>query len=119
MSTLFLGREGFHGAGAVSAFVPTTTVYSGTDDVVQPQHEANVSAFLNDERDVGVHNVELQLECPLLPLALVGTHESALWGAPLQALIKDALTHDGPADIPRIENWNSECQKVVADSLTA
>ncbi|KAH7037025.1 uncharacterized protein B0I36DRAFT_282680 [Microdochium trichocladiopsis] len=109
--------EAFRRVGGASAYVPTTTVYSATDDVVQPQSGANASAYLQDERGVGVLNVELQKVCPLASPALVGTHESSLWGAPLQALIKDALTHDGPADISRIPDWNAECSKIAADGL--
>ena len=107
----------FRAAGGASAWVPTTTVYTATDDVVQPQHGQNASAFLNDDRRVGVLNVEVQLHCPLLSPALVGTHESLLWGQPLQSLIKDALTHDGPASIERIPDWNDACSELAARGL--
>lgn len=40
-----------------------------------------------------------------------------LWGAPLQALIKDALTHDGPASIERIPDWNDACSALAARGL--
>jgi hypothetical protein len=50
--------------------------------------------------------------------ALVGTHESLLFSAPLQALLEDALTHDGPASIERIGNWNDACSKIAADGLS-
>lgn len=70
-----------------------------------------------DDRNVGVLNVELQEHCPLLSPALVGTHESSLWGEPLQVLIKDALTHDGPASIDRIPNWNDACSALAATGL--
>ncbi|KAK7182305.1 hypothetical protein DPSP01_002392 [Paraphaeosphaeria sporulosa] len=109
--------EHFRSVGGASAWVPTTTVYTGTDDVVQPQHGTNASALLGDDRDVGVLNVELQLHCPLLSPALVGTHESLLWGQPLQVLIKDALTHDGPASIERISDWNDACSMLAAEGL--
>ncbi|ORY14495.1 hypothetical protein BCR34DRAFT_599050 [Clohesyomyces aquaticus] len=110
----------FRAVGGASAWVPTTTLYTATDDVVQLQHGANASAFLQDTRSVGVLNVELQLHCPLLSPALVGTHESLLWGAPLMALIEDALTHDGPASIDRIGNskWAEVCSKFTADELS-
>lgn len=72
----------FRAAGGANAWVPTTTVYTGTDDVVQPQHGQNASALLGDDRNVGVLNVELQLHCPLLSPALVGTHESPVSSHP-------------------------------------
>lgn len=110
--------EALRAAGGASAWVPTTTLYTGTDDFVQPQHGTNASGFLADERNVGVSNIELQLNCPLDSPALVGTHESLLWGQPLQVLIKDALIHDGPASIERIASWNSACSMLAAEGLS-
>ncbi|KAJ1336183.1 hypothetical protein MN608_02931 [Microdochium nivale] len=107
----------FRRTGA-SAFVPTTTIFSATDEIVQPQHGTGASGYLRDDRGVGVLNVELQKVCPLASPALVNDHISPLWGAPLQALIRDALTHDGPADISRIPTWKSECSKLAADGLS-
>jgi hypothetical protein len=109
--------ETFRKAGGASAYVPTTTIYTATDEIVQPQHGRNASAYLQDTRDVRVLNVELQEHCPLFP-QLVNDHISPLWGAPLMALIRDALTHDGPADISRIPNWIDECSKIAADGLS-
>ncbi|KXJ93619.1 hypothetical protein Micbo1qcDRAFT_220240 [Microdochium bolleyi] len=109
--------KAFRRTGA-SAFVPTTTIFTATDEIVQPQSGSGASGFLQDERGVGVLNVELQRACPLASPALLNDHISPLWGAPLQALIKDALTHDGPADLARIPNWIAECSKLAADGLT-
>ncbi|KAH7031463.1 uncharacterized protein B0I36DRAFT_363152 [Microdochium trichocladiopsis] len=107
---------------SAAAFVPTTTIYTATDEIVQPQHGTGASGYLLQDSSrpaAGVVNVELQKVCPLdSPASLLSDHVSPLWGAALQALIKDALTHDGPADISRIPNWTGECSKLAADGLT-
>ncbi|VUC37657.1 unnamed protein product [Clonostachys rosea] len=97
----------FRNAGGASAWAPTTVVWSATDDIVQPNHGTNASSFLQDTRNVGVTNVELQLACPLLSDC-----------ATLYALLKDALTHDGPASIQRISDFNTACSKIAADGLS-
>ena len=107
---------------SAAAFVPTTTIYSAIDEIVQPQSGAGASGLLlEDPQRPGaeVTNVELQTVCPLdSPASLLSDHISPLFGGALSALIKDALTHDGPAVISRIPNWVGECSKIAADGLS-
>ncbi|KAH7382078.1 hypothetical protein BKA64DRAFT_583833 [Cadophora sp. MPI-SDFR-AT-0126] len=91
--------------GGDSAYVPTTSIYSSTDEVVQPQFGKNASARLHDERDVGVTNCEIQVVVGKKPAALMYTHLSML--NPLAwALTEDAITNGGPGRLDRI---NPKC----------
>ncbi|PVH74676.1 alpha/beta-hydrolase [Cadophora sp. DSE1049] len=62
--------------GGDSAYVPTTSIYSRTDEVVQPQFGKRASALLHDERGVGVTNCEIQAVVGKKPAALMYTHFS-------------------------------------------
>lgn len=104
--------------GGDSAYVPTTTVYSIFDEVVQPQVGTDASSYILDTaRSVGVSNNELQSLCPDQPAGGFYTHEGVMYNAVAWALAKDAITHDGPADLSRID-LATECAKYVADGLT-
>ncbi|KAJ0414025.1 hypothetical protein BJY00DRAFT_46244 [Aspergillus carlsbadensis] len=87
--------------GGDSAFVPTTTFYSSTDEIVQPQDGVEASAYLLDARNVGVTNNQVQVVCDNR-LAIV-LHEGALFNALAWGLIQDALTHDGPGRPDRLD----------------
>jgi len=60
--------------GGDSAYVPTTSIYSRTDEVVQPQFGKWASALMRDERQVGVTNCEVQAVAGKKPAGLVYTH---------------------------------------------
>lgn len=62
--------------GGGSAYVPTTSIYSSTDEVVQPQFGERASALLHDERGVGATNCEIQAVVGKKPAALMYTHFS-------------------------------------------
>lgn len=62
--------------GGDSAYVPTTSIYSSTDEVVQPQFGKKASALVHDERGVGVTNCEIQAVVGKKPAALMYTHFS-------------------------------------------
>ncbi|KAK8128954.1 hypothetical protein PG984_010062 [Apiospora sp. TS-2023a] len=91
-------------AGGDSAYVPTTTFYSGFfDEIVQPQHGTDASAYLLDARGVGVINVEPQVVCPPgSPGASFYGHAGMLYHPLTYALIEDALTH-GSSNLSRVD----------------
>ncbi|KAK7926619.1 hypothetical protein PG985_003617 [Apiospora marii] len=91
-------------AGGDSAYVPTTTFYSGFfDEIVQPQHGTDASAYLLDARGVGVTNVEPQVVCPPgSPGAGFYGHAGMLYHPLTYALIVDALSH-GSSDLSRVD----------------
>ncbi|RHZ71044.1 hypothetical protein CDV55_108365 [Aspergillus turcosus] len=91
------------GDGGDSAYVPTTTVYSTFDEIVQPMSGPNASAILSDSRGVGVSNNHLQTICGGKPAGGIYTHEGVLYNPLAWALAVDALTHDGPGDPSRLD----------------
>lgn len=99
-----------------SAYVPVTTVYSGFDEIVQPQISGTVAAsgFIKDIRGVGVSNTYLQEACLGLPAGGVYLHEGVLFNPVAYALTVDALTNKGPGSFERVKG---QCAKVVADGL--
>jgi hypothetical protein len=104
--------------GGDSAYVPTTTVYSGFfDEIVEPQQGLIASAFLKDERRVGVTNVEAQTACFGRPAGTFYGHAGMLFNPLTAALALDALSHDGPASLGRID-LGSVCKKYIAPGLT-
>lgn len=107
----------FHNGGGLSAYVPTTSIYSIFDEIVQPQVGPNPSAKFEDTRGVGVLNAELQSVCGVgTPGGGFFTHEGVMYSSVAYALVKDALTHPGPGSLDRI-NLTAECLKFAADGL--
>ncbi|PHH84221.1 hypothetical protein CDD83_2298 [Cordyceps sp. RAO-2017] len=103
--------------GGDSAYVPTTSVYSGfLDMIVQPQSGSGASALLLDERGVGVTNAEVQAICRGLPGGSLYTHESMLLNPLLLALARDALTNDGPGKVSRL-NLKEVCSTHLSPGL--
>ncbi|KAF5594973.1 lipase B [Fusarium pseudocircinatum] len=103
--------------GGDSGYVPTTSLYSSfLDEIVQPQEGTGASAYLLDERNVGVTNAEVQKVCAGKPGGSFYTHESMLINPLSFALAKDALTHDGPGKISRLD-LGTVCASSLAPGL--
>lgn len=103
--------------GGDSAYVPTTVIYSGTDEIVEPQSGANASAILKDDRGLGVTNSQVQILCPNKPGGSFYTHEGVLYNPIAYALAIDALQNGGPGRPERID-LESQCSKLVPDGLS-
>lgn len=87
-----------------SAYVPTTSIYTVDDEIIIPQQGENASARLGDARGVGVTNVEIQVHCPSTTKAGQRvSHVAVIYHSLTWALITDALTHGGSADMERID----------------
>jgi hypothetical protein len=99
-----------------SAFVPTTSVYSGYDYVVQPQSGEWASAALGDVRGVGVSNVQVQVACAGRAAGGFYSHSAMLINPLAYALFVDALMHDGPGQLERID-LNTVCGELLAPGL--
>ncbi|RKK80486.1 hypothetical protein BFJ69_g4294 [Fusarium oxysporum] len=98
--------------GGDSGYVPTTSLYSSfLDEIVQPQEGTGASAYLLDQRNVGVTNAEVQIVCAGKPGGSFYTHESML-ANPLSY----ALTHEGPGKISRLD-LGTVCASSLAPGL--
>jgi hypothetical protein len=103
--------------GGDSAYVPTTTFYSGFfDEIVQPQSGTAASAYLNDARHVGVTNIEVQVACAGQLGGTFYDHAGVLFNPIVYALIVDALTHAGPGSLARV-NRQQVCGSYQAVGL--
>jgi hypothetical protein len=111
----FINR--IRGNGGDSAYVPTTSIYSSTDSVVQPQTGTGASAYIKDARNVGVSNSEVQSVCNGKPAGLFYTHEGVLYHPLAYALAVDALTHAGPGQTSRLD-LNAICNTITSPGLS-
>lgn len=88
--------------GGDSAYVPTTTVYSGFfDEIVEPQQGRGASGVLK-----GASNNEVQRVCKGQAAGSFYTHEGTLYNPLGFALVKDALSHNGPGKAQRLDLSN-------------
>ncbi|KAL6704700.1 hypothetical protein ACN47E_007982 [Coniothyrium glycines] len=103
--------------GGDSAYVPTTTFYSGNfDEIVQPQTGSIASAFLKDARGVGVTNNEVQRVCAGRIGGSYYGHAGLLVNPLVFALIVDALNNEGPGSPARLD-LGSVCSSYTAPGL--
>lgn len=102
--------------GGDSAYVPTTSIYSGfIDEIVEPQSGESASAFIQDARGVGVSNNEVQVLCKGTEADALYTHEGTLYNPIGYALAIDALTNEGPGDFKRV--GAAACNSYLAQGL--
>lgn len=100
-----------------SSYVPTTTIYSGFfDEIVEPQQGTGASAFINNARNAGASNSEVQVVCNGQIAGTFYTHEGILYNPLGFALLKDALAHDGPGQTSRL-NLGSVCSTYLTQGL--
>ncbi|CUM67344.1 uncharacterized protein PRCAT00005037001 [Priceomyces carsonii] len=103
--------------GGNSAFVPTTSIYSGSDFVVVPQTDEGASAYFKNENGVGAENYQLQKICSNYPAGTYYSHEGVMLNPITYALIVDVITHDGTGQLDRID-VEEGCSKALTDGLT-
>lgn len=106
------------GNGGDSVYVPTTTIYSSFDEIVQPMIGKHASGILSDTRDIGVSNNLIQNICVGKPAGGVYTHEGLLYNPLAWKLAADAFNNDGPGQISRIDT-EAVCSGLVAPELGA
>lgn len=102
--------------GGDSAYVPTTVIYSTFDEIVEPMSGPNASALLHDVRGVGVTSAHLQTVCADQPAGGFYTHEGVLYNPLAWALAVDAIMHDGPASMARLD-LARVCERPLAPEL--
>lgn len=118
--------------GGGSPYVPSTSVHSITDEIVQPQYSPFASAdyFTQDLpgtpdtnpicpvlRNISYTNNQIQTVCAGQPGGQPYTHEGVLYNPLMYALTLDALTNDGPGRIDRLD-LDTVCAQVVAPGLS-
>ncbi|KAK5956117.1 hypothetical protein OHC33_002690 [Knufia fluminis] len=118
--------------GGTSPYVPSTSVHSITDEIVQPQYSPFASAdyfsqdlpgTLNTNavcpvlRNISYTNNQIQTVCAGQPAGQPYTHEGVLYHPLTYALVLDALTNDGPGRLDRID-LDTVCAQLVAPGLS-
>lgn len=108
----------FRAKGGDTAYVPTTVLYSGVlDEIVEPQQGTGASAYLLGNSSL-VTNNEFQTSCPVGSAgAGVYGHATSLYHPLSYALVVDALTHDGPGELSRLD-LSTVCAAYSAPGLT-
>ena len=113
-------------------YVPSTSIWSITDEIVQPQFSPYASAayFTQDLpgtpntnpvcpvfRNVPYTNTQIQTACQGRPAGGIYTHEGVLYNPLAYALTIDALTNSGPGRLDRID-LDIVCNQLVAPGLS-
>ncbi|KAH8601930.1 hypothetical protein B0O99DRAFT_681040 [Bisporella sp. PMI_857] len=110
-----LRKDGAKTYGGKSAYVSTTTIYSGTDSIIRPQGGTGASAYLLNSMGPPVSNIYLQGACARQPAGGPVSHAGVLYNSVTHALVMDALKHDGPGNFTRVKR---ACADFVAPELS-
>ncbi|TLD34819.1 Lipase B [Venturia nashicola] len=100
-----------------SAYVPTTSIYSSTDEIVQPMAGTGASAYILDARNVGVSTNQVHTVCNGKLAGIFATHESVLYHPLAYALVVDALTNPGAGQPSRLD-LDTICDTLVSPGLS-
>jgi pimeloyl-ACP methyl ester carboxylesterase len=103
--------------GGDSAYVPTTSVYSSTDEIVEPQSGTGASGYLLANNGAKVTNNEIQKVCADQVGGTFYTHEGVMYSSLAFALAKDALVNGGPGQVSRL-NLKTVCASYLAPGLS-
>ncbi|KAJ7739809.1 hypothetical protein B0H16DRAFT_1758354 [Mycena metata] len=103
--------------GGDSALVPTTIMFSATDEIAQPQTGDDAVALLKDANNVGYTGVRTQDACAGKLAGGVATHEGMLYHPLTLAMLEDAMANDGPGDLSRVDT-DRLCGQAVADGMS-
>lgn len=118
--------------GGGSPYVPSTSVHSITDEIVQPQYSPfasadyftldlpgtpNTSPVCPAINNIAYSNNQIQTICAGQPGGTPYTHEGVLYSSLMYALTLDALTHDGPGRVDRLD-LATVCAEYVAPGLS-
>ncbi|TVY37170.1 Lipase B [Lachnellula occidentalis] len=103
--------------GGDSSYVPTTIIYSLTDEVVQPQFGPGASSPLKDAHGAGVTNVRVQDACSGQVAGGFYTHEGIPYNPLAYALARDAVLNDGTGQLSRLD-LHAICGNYLAPTLT-
>jgi len=101
-----------------SALVTTTSVYSSTDEIVQPQSGTTASAFFGSANGIAATNYEVQTVCAGQTAGGDYTHEGMLYNPFTYAIAIDAFSNAGPGESSRL-NLATVCSTELAPGLTA
>jgi triacylglycerol lipase len=102
MESKFMGA--FNSGDETPGDVSYTSVYSITDELVQPFWTAELQ---------GGANIKIQDLCP----GRVTEHYEMVYDASVYAVVLDALTHSGPADLSRVDR--SLCRQLTMPGVTS
>lgn len=103
--------------GGSSAYVPTTSIMSLTDEFVPQIDGQSASGYILDARSVGVTNVWLQNVCAGQLGGGVYTHSGVMASNLAYQLALDALTNPGPGEISRLD-LASACGTAVIPGMS-